>query len=428
MAPLVLLAALAQPAAAARDGAPGFLSQALQLPGIPAAMLPADMDGDGRDDLVVLVAYTGWTTRSEFAQVKFDDIEGLVEVMNVVDALVDRRELRVYAGGPEGAGFGDQLAALDLDTSVHALATGHPVERLIAVTDDGAAAVRLVQGEDGARLTLTPLVASATTFAGGGRFYPDLELLHDLDGDGLPELLLPTAAGWAVHAGTTAGLAAEPAALIALPEPPPDDEDEDGEAGAEAEDGAGDVDSAGDSVNTRRSDRDSDSDDDSDGDSDGDSDKETLLHDVRFEVRDCNGDGRLDVVVPGGAGHDGPLIFRGRGDLSFAAAVVLRPGGDPEEDRQMMYVGDLDGDGRADFVQLGRGKKVTIHQGRAACSYPTMPDRTIRLERKLRHLGLARIVDLDGDGRSDLYVVHPLKADDEDVSIPARVDLYLSRF
>ena len=91
------------------------------------------------------------------------------------------------------------------------------------------------------------------------------------------------------------------------------------------------------------------------------------------------------------------------------------------------FAGDFDGDGRADFVQLGRGKKVTIHQGHPGCRYPAAPDRTIKLERKLRHLGLARILDLDGDGRSDLYVVHPMKADDPEASIPARVDLYLSR-
>ena len=82
---LLACALLGAPALLARDKAPGFHQQTLDLPGIPAAMVPADMDGDGRDDLVVLVAYTGWTTRSEFEQARFDGIEGLVEVMNVVD-------------------------------------------------------------------------------------------------------------------------------------------------------------------------------------------------------------------------------------------------------------------------------------------------------------------------------------------------------
>lgn len=144
--------------------------------------MPADMNGDGHDDLVVLVAYTGWTTRSEFAPARFDDVEGLVEVMSVVDELLDRRELRVYPGRPDGAGVGAQQAAVDLDTSVHALATGHPAEPLVAVTDEGVAAVRLLEEDNGARLMLTPILASETSFAGGGRFYSELDLLHDLDG------------------------------------------------------------------------------------------------------------------------------------------------------------------------------------------------------------------------------------------------------
>ena len=594
---LALLLPLGRSAPAARDRAPGFDGQSLSLPGIPAAVLPADLSGDGRDDLVVLVAYTGWATRSEFAPARFDDVEGLVEVMSVVDELVDRRELRVYPALAEGTGFADVLAATDLDASVHALATGHPVEPLIALTDDGAAAVRLVDEPGGAALTLTPLVPGETSLAGGGRFYPELELLRDLDGDSLPELLLPTTAGWAVHRGTATGFAAEPAALIALPEPPPDRQVEGGtltpssgsEGGSRDRDPAHRGGAAGDSDGDGDKDSDGDGDGDSDGDGDGDGDDEEVppAHEIRFALADVDGDGRLDFVVPG-SGDRGPLIYRGTGELGFAPAFELLPGDGEGSDREVMFIGDLDGDGRAeaveraqleryedpgwrqevaeakrplfvyavrrlgrelepegaprlelravgytfggaeggdeeqvrlpggfqdldgdgrqdlvaitlefsilpmamrvlvvrrisltmnfhvwcqgddgsfrrvpgldlsgrfkldldnlrvrhlsqfagdfdgdgraDFVQLGRGRRVTIHRGRAGCRYPAAPDRTIELERKLRHLGLARILDLDGDGRSDLYVVHPLKARDDEVSIPARMDLYLSRF
>ena len=90
------------------------------------------------------------------------------------------------------------------------------------------------------------------------------------------------------------------------------------------------------------------------------------------------------------------------------------------------FAGDFNGDGRKDFVQLGRGKKVTIHQGGPDCTYPQKPDRRLRFEREPKHLGLVRILDLDSNGRSDIYVVHPLKNPETGESIPVRLDLYLS--
>ena len=69
---------------------------------------------------------------------------------------------------------------------------------------------------------------------------------------------------------------------------------------------------------------------------------------------------------------------------------------------------------------------MSIHQGGPGCSYPVEPDRRIRLEREPKHLGLTRILDLDANDRSDLYVVHPLKDPKSGESIPVRVDFYLS--
>ena len=89
------------------------------------------------------------------------------------------------------------------------------------------------------------------------------------------------------------------------------------------------------------------------------------------------------------------------------------------------FEGDFNGDGRADFIQLGRGKKVTIHQGGPGCTYPIEPDRQIRLAKEPKHLGLVRILDLDSNGLSDLYVVHPQKDPKSGETAPVRVDFYL---
>ena len=94
--------------------------------------------------------------------------------------------------------------------------------------------------------------------------------------------------------------------------------------------------------------------------------------------------------------------------------------------RFAQFAGDFDGDGRRDFVHLGRGRVVTIHTGQPGCRYPKKPDLSIELDAEPPSLDLVRIEDLDGDGRSDLRVTRPVETDDPDVTAPVRVDLYLS--
>jgi len=212
----MLIFGLAAPSHA-RDLSPGFFDQSLPLPGMPAAVLSADMTGDGINDLVILVAYRTWDDVSTVEQTTFDDIEGMVEVMTVVTALLDKRELRVYPGR-EGMGFDPSLPALELDTSVHALATGHPAEPLIAITDQGIAAIRGFDGAGGAP-TLVPLLELETSLTGSGSFYSQLSFLEDLDGDDIPDLLLPTATGWVVYGGTPDGFEDTPSATLIEPEP-----------------------------------------------------------------------------------------------------------------------------------------------------------------------------------------------------------------
>jgi hypothetical protein len=94
--------------------------------------------------------------------------------------------------------------------------------------------------------------------------------------------------------------------------------------------------------------------------------------------------------------------------------------------RMPAFSGDFDGDGRLDFVQLGRGRDVTIHRGDAGCRFPARPDAVVRLRRAPEHLDLVRVGDLDGDDRADLMVIHPRRADEPGETAPVTLELHLS--
>ena len=53
-------------------------------------------------DLLVLVAYTTWDQIAFSEEVEMDEVEGLIEMMTVVPALADRRELFFLRGSKEG--------------------------------------------------------------------------------------------------------------------------------------------------------------------------------------------------------------------------------------------------------------------------------------------------------------------------------------
>jgi hypothetical protein len=91
------------------------------------------------------------------------------------------------------------------------------------------------------------------------------------------------------------------------------------------------------------------------------------------------------------------------------------------------FSGDFDGDGRIDFTQMGRGRTLTVHRGRADCSYPARPDLSIELREEPRDLALVQIRDLDGDDLSDLLLIQPQAVKETSVTPTVRLDLYLSR-
>ena len=91
-----------------------------------------------------------------------------------------------------------------------------------------------------------------------------------------------------------------------------------------------------------------------------------------------------------------------------------------------MFEGDFDGDGKTDFVQMGRGKKVGIHAGGDNCTFPADPDLVIALEKAVPLMEFVKIDDIDADGRSDLLVIQPGRRNDDVASNPVRLDLYVS--
>jgi hypothetical protein len=130
---LLTLPALAAP----RPASPGLKAWSLDLPGAPAAVVPSDVDGDGRTDLVVAVAYNQWDQIEISESTTMDDIEGLVEVMTIVPSLLDRREARVYLAKPDGS-YAQSGPALPLPLSVLSLEAGPPGTPVLALTDAGS--------------------------------------------------------------------------------------------------------------------------------------------------------------------------------------------------------------------------------------------------------------------------------------------------
>ena len=164
-------------------------------------------------------------------------------------------------------------------------------------------------------------------------------------------------------------------------------------------------------------------------------------------VRDLDGDGKLDLVALSldfslfeamrvlatksiKLGLDFGIYRQGEG-LSFRPVPNLDLAGELRLRLDSLalgqlssFAGDFDGDGRADFVQLGRGKKVTIHRGQPGARYAPEPDLAITLEREPLDVALVAVNDLDGDGRSDLCVTQPIGG--KTIGARAAFDLYLS--
>ncbi len=516
------------------------------MPGPPAILVAADVDGDRLRDLVVVVAYTEWD-QIGVEQTTMDQTAGLVEVLTIVPALFDRRELHLFHGRSEGGFVAGR--SMPLPPSVITLEAGPDGVPLIALTDEGAAELRFVAGA-AAPFRLVPLLADAPALRGSGALVPALGLVRDWDGDGDGDLWLPGSNDAALYlapslrAAARAGSArAQPAMRVALRElPSRSGFEQPGLSRTLALPRSEDV--VGDGVRDLVAQRD----DGFDrlqvlrgrgggrfaqplfplegeppervahvvhfGDLDGDGRAEYLVEEdlsdpdagmrkevkeakrpprrylvhsaagerlapsaephARFDVlgyafitdededdglampgglMDLDADGRLDLVTVTldfsvlqalrvlatqslSLGIDFHVFCQQPG-ARFAPVAGLDLSGKFKlrlEDlrvRQLsQFAGDFDGDGRRDFLQIGRagkGKQATVHYGRAGCEYPAQPDLVLALPEEPRNLALVRVADWDGDERADLLVIQPLAPAGDGETARVTLELSLSR-
>jgi len=354
----------------------------LRLPGAPAAMLSTDIDSDGRQDLLLVLAYT------ELESIGIDRIEEMVQISTVIPALFDRRELRLYQIDERGR-FEQSGPALALPPDVVSLAPGPAFAPALALTDRGVSAVRLDETAE-AGLRLEPLIEARSVLRGVRAFFSDLVWTADLNGDGQRDVLFPSRRGLAIYLAGEAGFDAEPRQQLLLP---------------------GDLQITG-----------------------GSARRDYPLP----EIQDIDGDGFADLIVRFRRnGIDELHLLLGSGDGRFAPAFSESTTNCPQQPTRVPvpaagdeweHFGDLDGDGRAEVVGVReiKRKKDGLMASLKEAKKPRQQILVHRLGDDLvpeaepweqfeivGHAGFdlqtmqggQLFRDLDGDGRADLIAV-----------------------
>jgi len=130
----------------------------LDLPGPPAAVVAADLDRDGRRDLLIVTASTSWGSIME------ERIEDAIAITEVVPALFDRREIRAFLAQADGTYRA--VPPLALTPEVLAVNAGPADRPAVALTSDGLSEVRVVTKDGAMALELVPFLTEPSAFAG----------------------------------------------------------------------------------------------------------------------------------------------------------------------------------------------------------------------------------------------------------------------
>lgn len=360
------------PAAGTGGEAGGWSSWDGGFPGSLIAARPADIDGDGRSDLVLVSGRSAGKQRFETVT------RGNAIFAELVAYQVKEKKAVALLQQPGGR-FEAVGAPLPLDDRYLAFdvadVDGDGLLDLLLLDDEGLEVrYRSPDGwlEDGLRL-----VESRSTFSGSRQFFGGLRLLHDLDADGRPDLVLPC------YGETVVCFA-------------PFLEPETGRPGGRT------LRLPNGTWNYRYEDR-------------------RMV--TRFpvpRVEDANGDGRLDLVflLPGAVSVH--LQQPGR-SFSGDALEIAWPEPREGEERTGRHFGDMNGDGIADMLifhslegdndsfREGKNPKtyVELFPGSADLTFPGEPA-TRSMIRGVVAAGdgggemLPSFIDLNGDGLTDI--------------------------
>jgi hypothetical protein len=272
---------------------------------MPAMIIPTDLDSDGRQDLLIVLAYT------EIESIGLDRVEEMVQITTVIPALFDRREVRTYLAQPDGTyEMAGEPLPLERVLAVDPGPDGMPP---LALTYDGVAEIVFDPNADPV-LSLRPLIEDPPVLAGSKNFFSKLEWVLDLDGDGDRDILLPAVPGPTVYWNRDGRIDTVPGQRLTLP---------------------------------------------------GDSHRTAGRGYPLPEIRDVNGDGIPDLLVSsrypaheethvflGGADGFAP-IYEGDAECDLAESalrLVDEDGAVSVRIENLAHVGDLDGDGRAEIV------------------------------------------------------------------------------